>query len=305
MPILYLEHSGQVKPVTALVSYFSKFPNRSTTWQRTVARSIGLFWDYCVATQDNASIWKSENPHRLAFRSFTLALLRGTLNIDDHTDQYGLYWPPVSQANVKKLSTALHTFITWCQDEGLVKRPDVNPKSAPQSPEEVISFIYTAIRIKNYSLLSHLKNTREIAERKLQVSREKLIDLGPNIQTGFENCEVAVFPRELLAPLLSHGFIINDDPDLEPFEQEDITAKMITLILAFGGTRNSEPFHLWFNDVVPGSDGTCKVFLRHPSDSATYIQGEGRKTRRMYLLERSLLPRNSQGVSKRRLPQIE
>jgi hypothetical protein len=298
IPILYLECNGQIKPVKELITYFSAFPNRSTTWQRAVARSIGLFWDYCIATRNDSSIWKSENPHRLAFRRFTLALLKGTLSIDDHSDRWGLYWPPTSQANVKKLSTALHGFITWCEDEGLVSRLSVSPKTAPISPEETMSFLYTAIKIKNYSLLSHLKNTTQIAELALRASRERLIDLGPNIQPAYEDSEVIAFPRDLLAPLLTHGFIVNENPDLEIYEQEDITAKMVTLLLAFGGTRNSEPFHLWFNDVVPGSENKCKVFLRHPSDSLTYIQGEGRKTRRMYLLERNLPPRNARGLSK-------
>lgn len=298
IPILYLSINGQVKAVTALITYFSKYPNRSTTWQRTVARSIGLFWDYCVATQNDASIWKSHNPHRQAFRKFTLALLKGTLSIHDHSDPSGLYWPPTSYSNVKNISAALHSFITWCQDEGLVNRPERNPRTAPLSPSEIIEFLYTAIKIKNYSLLSHLKNTRQIAESELRKSRDKIIDLGPDIQPAYAESEVIAFPKELLAPLLSHGFIINDDPELETYEKEDITAKMVTLLLAFGGTRNSEPFHLWFNDVVPSSDLGCKVFLRHPADSQTYLSGEGRKTRRMFLLERNLPPRNAPGASK-------
>jgi hypothetical protein len=298
IPVLYLAINGQVKPLTALITYFSTYPNRSTTWQRTVARSIGLFWDYCVATQNDASIWKSHNPHRLAFRRFTLALLQGTLSIDDHSDPYGLYWPPTSYSSVRKISAALHNFIIWCQDENLVNRPVSNPHAAPLSPSELIGFLYTAIKIKKYSLLSHLKNTRQIAESKLKASREKLIDLGPNIQPAYTDSEATAFPKELLAPLLSHGFIIDDDPELETYEQEDITAKMITLLLAFGGTRNSEPFHLWFNDVLPGVNRGCKIFLRHPAESQTYIIGEGKKTRRVFLLERNLPPRNAPGVSK-------
>lgn len=298
IPILYLEYNGQVKPVTELITYFNRFPTRSSTWQRVIARSIGLFWDYCVATQNDASIWESGNPYRSVFRRFTLALLKGTLSVDDHSDPSGLYWPPTSHTNVQKLSAALQEFVTWCQDEGLANQSPVNIPAAPSSPQETISFLYTAMKIKNYSLLSHLKNTKQIAEAELRASRERLIDLGPKVRPHYEKSEVVAFPRELLAPLLTHGFIINEDSTLEAYEQEDITAKMVTLLLAFGGTRISEPFHLWFNDVVPGTDGSCRVFLRHPSDALTYLQGEGKKSRRMYLLERNFTPRNANGVSK-------
>lgn len=68
--------------------------------------------------------------------------------------------------------------------------------------------------------------------------------------------------------------------------------------MLFGGTRHSEPYHLWFNDVIPQTDGSCKVFLRHPSESSICIPGEHERTRQQYLNEHGLLPRNNNSNNK-------
>lgn len=302
IPVLYLQVDGQARPVTALIDYFNAHPLKGDSWRKNTARSLGLFWDYCQATSGNESIWRSKNPHRTAFRSFAHALLVGTLSIDDDSDSTGLYWPPTSQRVVRNLVSALQNFIDWCVDHDLAM-PSITKKNLrPSSPDESIGFLATTIRQaekeKSRSLLGHLKNTREIAERIAERERRKIVDLGQEIAPPSEEREAIDFPEHLIEPLLSHGFLLSRDPRLPAFEQEDVTAKMIALLMLFGGARISEPFHLWFNDVIPDSNQGCKVFLRHPSEAVTFLSGEGQKTRATYLRERGLRPRNTNGVKK-------
>lgn len=302
IPVLYLQKDGQVKPVTALIEYFNAHPLKGDSWRKNTARSLGLFWDYCIATSNNKSIWGSKNPHRAAFRSFAHALLVGTVSIDSDSDSTGLYWPPTSQRATRNLVSALQQFIDWCVDEDLAM-PSVTKKDLrPSSPEESIGFLSAAVRQarkeKARSLLGHLKDTKQIAQKIAERERRKIVDLGQEIAPPPGDREAIDFPEHLIEPLLSRGFVLSQDPSLPVFEQEDVTAKMITLLMLFGGTRISEPFHLWFNDVIPDSNQGCKVFLRHPSEASTYLSGEGQKTRATYLRERGLRPRNTNGVKK-------
>jgi len=298
IPVLYLEKDGHVRPVTTLIEYFSAFPFKGDTWKKNTARALGLFWDYCIATRDDKSTWEANNPHRAAFRAFAMALITGTISIDNQSDPTGLYWPPTSQRATRNLISALERFIEWCNEEGYTTSPITKKNLRPSSPEESIRFLYTAMREKQRGLMSHLKNTKQIAQESADKERSRIIDLGKEEGPSMEHREAIAFPEELIEPLLSRGFMLNPDPSLPPHEQEDVTAKMITLLLLFGGTRISEPFHLWFNDAVPDSGHGCRVFLRNPAQAATYLSGEGQKTRAAYLRERGLVPRSTAGVSK-------
>lgn len=298
IPVLYLEKDGHIRPVTSLIEYFNSFPFKGDTWKKNTARALGLFWDYCIATSDDKSIWEATNPHRAAFRAFAMDLITGTVSINSQSDPTGLYWPPTSQRATRNLISALESFVEWCDAEGYNTSPIPKKNLRPASPEESIRFLYVAMQEKQRGLLSHLKNSQQIAQQIANRERRKIIDLGKEESPASENREAIAFPEDLIEPLLSRGFTLNPDPNLPPHEQEDITAKMITLLMLFGGTRISEPFHLWFNDVVPDSQHGCRVFLRHPSQSSTYLSGESDKTRAAYLKERGLFPRNTSGVSK-------
>ncbi|MEZ9438002.1 site-specific integrase [Vibrio atlanticus] len=109
--------------------------------------------------------------------------------------------------------------------------------------------------------------------------------------------ENKAFPKELIAPLLQFGFVKKPLAE-NPFEREDITAKMVTILLLYGGLRKSEPLHLWFNDVIPYSDFQCQAKLYHPRLARTHLFGEKQKTREEYLKERHMRPRSDKANPK-------
>lgn len=297
VPVVYLVVNDRPVMFNSLLDYYLAYPGKSITWKRNVARSIGLFWDYCHATKNDASMWREGNAHRRVFRQFSYALLNGTISPSTHKDVMGLYWPPSSFEVAKKLTSALAEFIAWCNDEGIIDS-SIPKDIRPESEATTLTFLHKALQIKNYSFFAHLRSAKAIADRLKTQNRSQIVDLGASPLSGDSlEGEGLAFPKEFIQPLLEYGFVIDEDAN-DLGDREDITAKLITLLLLFGGTRTSEPFHMWFNDVVPESDGSCKVFLRHPSEAKTYLHGEGNKLRKQYLVERNLTPRNQSGNSK-------
>ena len=289
VPVLYLQSSDGIKPMSSLVEFFLAHPTKSITWMRTYARAIGLFWDYCMATKD-LGFWSDENVHRKVFRHFALALCRGTVELESHEDVTQLYWPPSSLNTSKRLISAIKDFTYWCHDEGIMDSPLVK-FIEPRNEESILAFLHTARFIKNVSFLSHMKRVSNIAKGIQSRKQEMIVDFGASVTSSFEADEAVSFPENLVSPFLTYGFVL-DDKAAKLEEREDITAKMIALLLLFGGTRKSEPFHLWFNDVIPSQDDGCKIFIRHPSEALSHIQGEEKITRRTYLAARNLSPRN-------------
>jgi hypothetical protein len=73
---------GSVEPYAQLLRYQRAHPHRSSSWQNTVARAVGLLWDYAVQVKHHATV-------RDLFRGFALAVLGGTIK-EDGSDPTGL-----------------------------------------------------------------------------------------------------------------------------------------------------------------------------------------------------------------------
>ncbi|XOV81266.1 MAG: gamma-mobile-trio recombinase GmtY [Aestuariibacter sp.] len=294
IPALYIKVGDQTVLVHSLVDYFLAYPTRSLNWKRKVSRALGLFYDFCISYNLVRQSSQTFNFHKRLIRKFALSLYKGTIDVEDHRDKLNLYWPPASMISTKSILSALQTFIDWCEVEGVIEPQPSNVPTHPRDERTTLRFLYQAVKAKAFMFLSHTVTTSELARGIADKQANKIIDLGVNQKA----CgEAKKFPTELVSPLMKYGFIKKESATL-PEEREDLTAKMITLLLLFGGTRISEPFHIWYNDVVPQFDGSCKVLLRHPSEAYTDMVGEQKMLRRTYLAQRNLKPRNDDRNSK-------
>ncbi|TOO89467.1 hypothetical protein CGH27_26975, partial [Vibrio parahaemolyticus] len=81
--VLYIKPLGSEKPVVfrELINYFETNSN-SGSWQRQVARAIGLFYDFCV---EKAPAYKNDNNVADTIRGFIQCSLSG---------DSGLGWTP-------------------------------------------------------------------------------------------------------------------------------------------------------------------------------------------------------------------
>lgn len=292
VPVLYIESSGKPQLVSSLVSYFLSNPDRSMTWMRNRSRALGLFYDYCAALNRTNS---SPISYQDMLAKFGISIANGTIDPKTANDDLQLYWPPSSIENAKRLISALGEFIEWCSYKNLIPEDvKIRRDQLPNNELTYIKYLYQAHIAKSFKFLNHTLKTSTIANR----MAEAKVLMSVNFATKTtRNSPSKNFPDQYVSPLLRDGFVKNSQAE-NICEREDITAKMITLLMMFGGTRHSEPYHLWFNDVIPQVDGSCKVFLRHPSEAETFLPGESLKSRKQYLYEHGLLPRNSNSNSK-------
>ena len=293
IPALYIEASGKAQLVTSLVSYFTANPDRSMTWMRTRSRALGLFYDYCAALSRNNT---SPMSYQDMMARFGISLANGTIEPKTATDELQLYWPPSSIENAKRLISSLREYIEWCSYKNLVPQNlKLRKDQLPTDEQTYIKYLYQAHIAKSFMFLGHSMKTSQIARTMAELQNLMPVNFAAKTSKIVENSKH--FPDQYVSLLLKEGFVKNSLAT-DVFEREDITAKMITLLMMFGGTRHSEPYHIWFNDVIPQTDGSCKIFLRHPSESKTYMPGETTKNRKQYLYEHGLLPRNSNSNSK-------
>lgn len=294
MPILWLFENDQPEFFQPLIDYFQDRRSRELYWQRRAARALGLFYDFSRSFEFNEET-SIRNRYSATITAFLQDLQQGTIPIRgiDHT---GLYWPAMSVTTVAETARHLDMFVEYsCETIGTLK--DDHPLKAlqktfegpPVDGESMTKFLITAKRIHSRSFLKHLKDDAKGAEEQRRLSRRSLgIERSA---AGFRKVKAMSF--QLIADLLHYGFERNRAAS-NIMEREDVTAKMIFILLLGGGLRRSEPLHMWFNDVTfPEIDGItrCIPALRHPSQAPTYIEGEA-VSRLHYLKQRGMLPRH-------------
>lgn len=292
-PILYIEGSNGYVVMWSLVRYFLAHSSKSDTWMRDTARVIGLFYDFST---------KLRNPKldkHAPFRNFLSCLEHGTIDTESHIDETGLYWAPTGLDKTKRLRTRLIAFIDWVASEDREASGNSTFISSNNQGEKLtLSLLKSARHIIGRSPMSHTKSAQKVAKNLFRSQKALGYEFGEDPKAYINShCENKAFPVELIAPLMEYGFVKKPLSD-NLFEREDITAKMVTILLLFGGLRKSEPFHIWFNDVIPYSDFKCQTKLYHPKLAKTNLWGEKGKTRQEYLKERLMRPRNDKLNSK-------
>lgn len=264
--IVYIKPKDAEEPLLfrELLNYFEKNGGYSISWQRQVARAVGLFYDFCV---EKAPLYKNDNNVTDALRGFIQCSLLG---------DGGLGWTPAKAKTVKRHVGFIMEFSRYLGLDGALY------SSAVKTHRE---YFYRARMMKDNSLLGHVINVNKVAARLQATSTDHIYKFSKSADTV--NVRVKAFPGELIAPLLNEGFKLENG-------EENIGAKLLTILMLFGGMRNSEPFHLWFNDFnIYPSSGILEILLHHPSYSACNIPPYRKKTRFNYLFERGMLPRNN------------
>lgn len=286
---------GSVEIFTPLVDYMMAFPSRSRTWQDTISRGLGLFWDFCQtrgqAIADDA-LERNLNVQRRLYRAFAISLLSGTIEAGDDPD--GLFWPRTPVTRAKMLAHAIERFSDWAHAEGLDNPLRTLPVRCV--PSDALSFSEHLVwaRRRQVSMLSHLTPTN------VRRTTPRLIDLGRTTE-GQSAEEVKFFPPDQLEPLLWIG---HQRPGklhtTDPYLRYNIRDQMMVLLDAYGGFRRSEGLHLWVQDVVeePEKPGHALIVINHPAEArirySDPLSGSEYSLSRAEILERryGLRPRN-------------
>lgn len=269
--MLYIKPYNAESPLIfkELFDFFSKRGSRSLSWQRHVARAIGLFYDYCIV---KASAYKNDNNVADAIRGFVECSLSGDPE---------LAWTPSSVGVVKRNLAYIMEFSKEVSQQ-------VGASLLPNDSDTRLRYFYRAYEVKKNTLLSHVTDVKSVAARIQATSYDHIYQFKGTPSTR----NVQLFPEDLIEPLFKYGFTKSDG-------SEDLGTKMITALLLFGGMRESEPFHLWFNDFsIYPSTGRLAIFLHHPSEASCNIPPHKSMLRKEYLMQRGLKPRNDKATSK-------
>lgn len=283
----YTELPGLLTPMgilNPLLDYcLARCHERSVEWMKKVRLSVLLFLEYM-----------HRNPQQLdtplLFRNFAQRLYTGTYDHGTALDPSELCWQPRPAKVAAGIITDLSNFFDWLGKE----RPNVaiiNPRYSGDSYDRACDEAAYLHR-RDKALLGHLwadSTTRTATGRKVRPMRIPMVT--PS--------NPPAFPDDRFMELLTDGFKVGNGYDYRGI--------LITLLCHGAGFRESEPFHLYIEDVMPDpvNSKSAKVRIHHPSEGFAppgAVDAQGRKwrgTRAAYLSEKfGLIPRNKMLGSK-------
>ena len=246
---------GTIEPYAQLLQYQRAHPHRSSSWQNTVVRAVGLLWDYSIQVTHHSA-------RRDLFRGFALAVVGGTIK-EDGSDPTGLLWPSTPHQRAVGLIKSIEAFAEWCSGEPGEVSPIV-PQVLPMTPDsaEYVTRLLIWQRLRRASMLQHIKAAPK-------TYRKSVVDHGRDPR-GHDAEPVKFFPPQHAERLLWEGHKrpgSNREPNV--FLRYNVRDMMIALLDGWGGLRRSEGLHLWLDDVVddPTNPGQALVVLHHPAES--------------------------------------
>lgn len=207
-----------------------------------VVRSVTLFLDYMLAHKDQRNT-------RELFDNFAKRLSSGTF--DKHCqDPSGLCWQPRSTNVRGNIITDLSLFFDWLGAENPTAAT-INPEIAGNPYDRLWSEAAWAHR-REHALLGHLW-----AKHDHYGTKSRRVGKLQSIVTRPVN--PPAFPEDRFHDLIHDGFRVGG--------RIDYRCILITLLLHGAGFRESEPFHLYVEDVVanPRNAHSALVRIHHPS----------------------------------------
>ena len=272
MPVL-ITPNGHVRSLT---DYLLLNFSLSASWKNKVASSVKLILEYLQANQDNC-----KDPEHV-FSSFARSLYSGTIGMDG-LDPSGLGWIPASAESASRTIYALRGFF----DHAARKLGKESPSPWIKASSYDQRLNYAAwYRKNNTDFLGHIES------KSLPVVLQQARTFRPQGRLSMSSAHVPVFPRALFQRLYMRGYSGNRDPRCV------IRDRLILLLMDGGGLRESEPLHLWVQDVKsdPANSKSALVKIYHPQEgkapSDPYKRFEKEKRAAFLKRKYGLMPRN-------------
>ena len=251
---IFIEKEGRLVPFYQLLNYQMSYIDKSKTWHDKLLLAISLFFDYINA---NYNCYSSPSEF---FGTFIDAIYMGTIN-EDGNDPSGLFWLPKKIQNANQLLSMLNNFTDWLGEN--YGTQSLNPWKKANSYEQYIA-LYANLRKSENSLLGHLDEYTTISNNSRFV-RNTLYRKAPTSNKA----STKIFPEDKIMDLLWIGFRKSrKNKCLDLIDQYNWRDMAITILMIGGGLRNSEPFHLWIQDVIPNPNDPQSAIVRvyHPSE---------------------------------------
>jgi hypothetical protein len=266
MPVIFTK-DGILK---SYLEYALMNRNKSHSWLDASASAIRLLVEF---VEFNAARYKY--PADL-FKSFSEMLFSGTINAKG-IDEYGLRWSQKSIANGNKIISYVTQYSDWlCNVKEMDCKANLNPWRKATSYEQRLNWAAYSHR-HSKAFLAHTWSREGAVEQNMQSRNVRFKQ--DDRRTDGDQAENR-FPDTRIDDLLHKGFVRPGVPLTAPvFKRLELRDILITILMHFGGLRRSEPFHLWFNDIIPDPENSesALVTVYHPEIGASPERDETRK----------------------------
>lgn len=268
LPVLILP-DGTVS-ATAVDYAVKQTVRKSYATVQASVRTIGLIFDFHQA-QYGDQIPPARDQERF-FHLFISALENGTV-APDGADASGLRWRPRPSNQVRRIVQRCADFLAFA-----ARQPNVSGLGG---------FAWVVQRVLEegerrrdgfapYSLLAHLRQPK--GGRRPWLTYANGWIGGTRRAVGF--------PSDKITPLISETL---NNPRATPAAR--MRDALAWILLAYGGIRSSELFHIWANDIAFDGRRT-QVFIRHPSEHTVKVRGKRTTRRQQLATQYGMLPRN-------------
>lgn len=236
-----LTPAGVLEP---LLDYcLSRTHDRSLTWMNKVTRSVRMFLEYQHSNPAERDTYR-------IFQNFAQRLYTGTFDLETGLDPSGLCWLPRSAQDAGHIVTHLTEFFDWLA-KMQPAASKVNPRYAGGLYDRMTDEAAYQYR-RDRAFLGHTWAANAIPGATGHLVRSQRL---PRVDMG----EPPAFPENRFMDLLIKGFKVSD--------RHDYRNILITLLLHGAGFRESEPFHLYVEDVFPDPSNKRQAIalIHHPT----------------------------------------
>lgn len=251
--------------------YLAWYSEKSHSWKEKSVLAIRLLIEYIEAVPE---ITKATP----LLKSFTQALVTGTINYETSNDPLGLFWRPRDLTDANSLLFHITSYTDFLAKQDGYDESLSNPFREASSWEARMNWCAYYHKHANV-FLNHLSSYSEAQK----LAQKKRLIYTP-LPLTVSNDKAERFPEDKIDSLINEGFKVRG--------RQDYRSQAIAMLMNFGGLRKSEIFHLYVSDITvhPTRSDEALVRIYHPvygsSPDPKY------KNRNEYLkTETSYLPR--------------
>lgn len=289
-PVVFVGSSFGNGLLKSHLEFLVQYRRKSMTWRNQSCKAMLLLLDYTDSMGD-----RFQYPQQM-FASFSEALFEGTID-EKGDDESELNWKPRSPSTANMYIGHVTRFSEWLFNKTGDESNLLNPMRAATKHERICNLAAYHQR-KHRAFLSHTyhddkayKNaqfTRTLQRHKVRSKIPEAKRLKSNVATH----------------LIEDGFW-KYKPNFTKPEQLNLRNVLITMLLAYGGLRISEPFHIFVSDLYddPIDPKSILVKVCNPvhadaPDDWCNMKGNMHDNRENFLLKKyGLLPRNKSNIS--------
>ncbi|CAK2466326.1 Tyr recombinase domain-containing protein [Vibrio crassostreae] len=223
-----------------------------SSWIDKSIHAVRLLLDYTMVNKDCF-----DDPHEL-FKSFAERIFGGTI-AESGEDTTQLRWKPRSIKTGNEIIYHVTMFSDWLYEQSDGTSSLLNPQRKA-SPTEMILNLAAYNHRMNNAFLKHTFSNQHKSDSVNWVRTVQRRQLPSIIDEPKKP-----FSEDKIFELLTEGFNRKGVSPNAPIEQRfNLANILITMLMHFGGLRNSEVFHLYIDDIIPNA-GYEQIRVYHPT----------------------------------------